>query len=175
MQKPFVLTLTGPDGVGVVKKLTEVLLEHKGNVEASRMAHLGGEFAVLMLVSMPAETFLSLEKDLGELTKDGYKLTLSLTEEAPAELRAGWLPYQIKVHGADQEGIIHEVARYLAQHDINIESVDTITRPAPHSGTPFFTMTALVLVPPSLAGQDWSDGLDEVGDRLDVDIEASAV
>ena len=75
MQKPFVLTLTGPDRVGVVKKLTEVLLEHKGNVEASRMAHLGGEFAVLMLVSMPAETFLSLEKDLGELTKDGYKPT----------------------------------------------------------------------------------------------------
>ena len=50
MQKTFVLTLTGPDRIGFVEKVTGLLLERGGNVETSRMARLGGEFAILMLV-----------------------------------------------------------------------------------------------------------------------------
>ena len=64
MQKKFVLSLTGPDRIGFVEKVTAVLLARGGNVETSRMARLGGEFAVLMLVSMPAEQYPSLEGDL---------------------------------------------------------------------------------------------------------------
>ena len=172
MQKTFVLTLTGPDRIGVVDNLTEILLQHSGNVETSRMARLGGEFAVLMLVAMPADQFPGLEGGLDGLVAQGYKLTLSTTEEAPAAARSGWLPYHIKVHGADHEGIIHEVAHYLSKHEINIESVETATTPAPHTGTPFFTMTALVLVPP---GQAWQAGLDDVAHRLNVDIDVAAV
>ena len=55
MSKNFVLTLTGPDRIGIVERVTRVLLDRGGNVETSRMARLGGEFAILMLVSMPAD------------------------------------------------------------------------------------------------------------------------
>ena len=55
MQKNFVLTVTGPDRIGIVERVTGLLFEHGGNVETSRMARLGGEFAILMLVSMPEE------------------------------------------------------------------------------------------------------------------------
>ena len=48
--------------------------------------------------------------------------------------------------------------------------MDTGTRPAPVSGTPLFTMTALVAVPPSLEGQDWQSALEEVGQRLNVEV-----
>ncbi len=64
MQTNFILTLTGPDRIGIVDKVTGLLLERGGNVETSRMARLGGEFAVLMLVSMPSERFADLEKGL---------------------------------------------------------------------------------------------------------------
>lgn len=175
MQKTFVLTLTGPDRIGIVDKLTEVLLQHSGNVETSRMARLGGEFAVLMLVVMPAEQFAGLEGDLGGLAAQGYKVTLTPTEAMPAGGYPGWLPYQIQVHGADHEGIIHEVAHYLSQQDITIESVDTATTPAPHTGTPIFNMTAVVLVPPSLAGEEWQAGLGDVEHRLNVDIDVAVV
>jgi len=53
MKRNLVLTLTGPDRIGIVEKVTGLLLERGGNVETSRMARLGGEFAVLMLVSLP--------------------------------------------------------------------------------------------------------------------------
>ena len=53
MRKNIVFTLTGTDRTGLVEEITKLLLDLGGNVETSRMARLGGEFAVLMLVSIP--------------------------------------------------------------------------------------------------------------------------
>jgi glycine cleavage system transcriptional repressor len=171
----IVLTLTGTDRIGIVEAVTKMLLDHGANVETSRMARLGGEFAMLMLVSMPSEQFVGLEKDVENLIARGYNVTTSRTEQTYAETHPGWLPYQIEVHGADHEGIIHQVARYLSERGINIESMDTETARAPVSGSPLFTMIALVAVPPSLAGQDWKAALETMGHHLNVDIKVSAV
>ena len=170
-----ILTAIGTDRVGIVDDLTKVLLNHGGNVETSRMARLGGEFAVLMLVSMPAKQFVDLEKDLEHLAAQGYKVTTGRTEQTPDAMHPGWLPYQIKVQGADHEGIIHEVAHYLSQQHITIESMDTGTTRAPISGAPLFTMTALVLVPPTLPGNTWQADLEDIGHHLNVDIGVSAL
>ncbi len=173
MQKNFVLTLTGPDRIGIVERLTGLLLESGGNVETSRMARLGGEFAVLMLVSMPSEPFARLDQTLVSLTNQGFKVTTKPAEQTHAEAHHGWFPYQIEVEGADHEGIIHQVARALSQHGINIESVDSETIPAPTTGTPLFSMTAMVLVPPSLSGQNWKEGLEEIGRQMNLEIRVS--
>jgi glycine cleavage system transcriptional repressor len=175
MQRNFVLTLTGPDRIGIVEKVTGLLLDLGGNVETSRMARLGGEFAILMLVAMPAEPFAGLEEALESLTALGYKVTTTLAEQTYAESHSGWLPYRIKVHGADHEGIIHEVAHYLSQHGINIESVESETTPAPLSGSPLFTMTAHVVVPPGLSGQSWEAGIEGIGSRLNLEVEVVAI
>ena len=42
MRTNIVFTLTGTDRIGLVNDLTELLLALDGNVEASRMARLGG-------------------------------------------------------------------------------------------------------------------------------------
>jgi glycine cleavage system transcriptional repressor len=174
MQTTFVLTLTGPDRIGIVDEVTGLLLERNGNVEVSRMARLGGEFAVLMLVSMPEARFAGLEEGLGRLTARGYKVTVAPARQTHAEGHPGWPAYRIEVHGADHEGIIHEVAHYLSGLGINIESVDSESAPAPTSGVPLFAMTARVVVPPGLAGTGWEAGLDEVGSRLNLDVRVSA-
>jgi glycine cleavage system transcriptional repressor len=171
----FVLTLTGPDRIGIVDEVTGLLLERGGNVETSRMARLGGEFAVLMLVSMPAERFPGLDRDLETLTAQGYKVTTTRAGQTYAEAHPGWLPYRIEVHGADNEGIIHEVAHYLSGLGISIESVESESTPAPTSGSPLFAMTALVVVPPSLSGTGWEAGLEEIGGRMNLDIQVSAL
>jgi glycine cleavage system transcriptional repressor len=174
MPTQIVLTVTGKDRVGLVDQVTQVLLDHGGDVEASRMAHLGGEFAMLMLVALPPAQQASLERDLEQLAARGYKVTTTLTEGPVAPTLTGSQPYQIQVHGADHEGIIHEIAHYLAQRGINIESMDTETYKAPISGNPLFSMTALVVVPLNLQEQDWQAALDEVGHHLNVDIEVAA-
>lgn len=173
MQSHFVLTLTGPDRIGIVDEVTGLLLDRKGNVEASRMARLGGEFAVLMLVSMPDEQLSGLDKALEALAGQGYKVTTTPAHRTVAEARSGWLAYRIEVLGADHEGIIHEVAHSLSEHGISIESVESETVAAPVSGSPLFAMAASVIVPPALSEEDWQAGLREVGSRMNVDIEVS--
>ena len=168
-----VFTLTGTDRLGLVDDITELLLALDGNVETSRMARLGGEFAVLMLVSLPTEQVAALGAQFETLTAEGYKVTITLTRPGPTDpTDLGW-PYRIEVEGADHEGIIHEIAHHLSQRGINIESMDTGVRPAPVSGTPLFSLRALVAVPPSLQSEDWQTTLEEIGRRLNVEIEVT--
>ena len=127
-----------------------------------------------MLVSMPEDRIAGLDGDLAALAADGYKVTTTPTDRSDAGTHPDWLPYRIEVEGADHEGIIHEVAHYLSGRGINIESVDSETTPAPVSGSPLFAMTAQVVAPPTLAGQGWEAGLEEIADRLNLEIRVSA-
>ena len=173
MRTNIVFTLTGPDRIGIVESVTKMLLDHGANVESSRMARLGGEFAMLMLVSLPQEEVDSLDQDVESLIAQGYKVTTSLTQKTYTESHPGWLPFQIEVEGADHEGIVHQVARHLSERGINIESIETGIDHAPVSGTPLFTMTAIVAVPPGLADREWQAPLREAGEALNVEIKVS--
>lgn len=174
MRKNIVLTLTGPDRVGIVDAVTEVMVKFDGNVETSRMARLGGEFAMLMLVSMPEAEIGDFQSALGELQKQGFQVSTRLTAESHEQKYFGWLPYQIDVQGADHEGIVHKVAHFLTERGINIESMDTGVVPAPMSGTLFFSMSAVVLAPPQLAPKEWQAELDDVADSLNVEVRVAA-
>jgi glycine cleavage system transcriptional repressor len=173
MRTDIVFTLTGTDRVGIVEEVTGAFLGLEGNVETSRMVRLGGEFALLMLVSLPAERFDELDSAVSTLVAEGYRVTTSPTRQAERP-SGGWLPYQVTVTGADHEGIIHEIAGGLAKQGINIESMDTGTTEAPVSGAQLFSMTAVVLVPTTLAEDEWMTALAEAGDQANVDIEVAS-
>jgi len=173
MPKRFVLTLTGSDKIGIVEHVTELILECGGDVQASRMARLGGEFAMLLLVAIPDGESENLSDKIGSLSRKGFKVTVTETDWGVAAMRKGWFPYQIEVRGANHEGIIHEIAEHLSELGINIESIETNVVPAPMSGTPLFTMDAIVVAPPELPKNKWEDELEEVADRLNVDLEVS--
>jgi len=173
MRKNIVFSLTGADRTGIVEDITKLLLDLDGNVETSRMARLGGEFAVLMLVSIPEENLGKLDRNVKSLIQQGFKVTISPTLLTHAEAHPGWRPFKIEVFGADHEGIIHEIAHTLSKKGINIESMDTVTTPAPNSGAPLFSLTALVEVPPSISDKDLKAGLREASKLVHVDIKIS--
>lgn len=174
MSKNIVLTLTGRDKIGIVDNITNVIVKRDGNVEASRMTRLGGEFAMLMLVTLADKEFVNLDQDLQQLRSEGYQVSLLQTED-DSKKYAGWLPYEIEVIGADHEGIIYEIAHHLAIQGINIENMDTSSTPAPMSGTPLFTMKGIVVVPPQLNFHVWSNALEEIGDKLNVSVKVGIV
>lgn len=169
MNRSFILTLTGPDRVGVVERVSRFLVEHGGSVGTSRMARLGGEFAILMLATLPEGRTEPFERVLSTFVEDGYRVSMAETREPPSGPPAGWTSVRIEVQGADHEGIVHEVARYLSGLGINIESAETDTRQAPVSGSPLFMMTALVAVPPGVK-PDWEAGLDEIAERENLEV-----
>jgi len=170
MRTELVFTLTGKDRIGLVEEVTGAFLALDGNVETSRMMRLGGEFAMLVLVSVPTERLAELDATASALTEEGYLVTTRPVNEAEGD-RTGWLPYRVSVTGADHEGIIHQIAHGLSERGINIESMDTATIQAPVSGTPLFSMSGVALVPPTIAEEDWIGTLIEAGNQANVDIE----
>jgi glycine cleavage system transcriptional repressor len=82
----------------------------------------------------------------------------------------GYLLYDLEVAGADHQGIIHGISEFLAGKGVNIAESKTSTYNSPVSGTPLFSMTALLQVPPNLSAEDLRQSLTDLGDAQSVDI-----
>ena len=134
------------------------------------MARLGGEFAVLMLITIPEEHVEGLDSSFEGLSSRGYRIATTPTERPIPEVHPGWSLFRIEVEGADHEGIIHRVARHLSKQGISIEAMETETTSAPFGGIPLFNMSARVAVPPDLADPNWEAGLGEVGNQMNLEI-----
>lgn len=174
MRTSVVLTLTGADRVGIVEDVTQALLDLDANVEMSRMARLGGEFAMLMLVSLSPQRLEDLAEALERLGVRGSTVVTS-HEKSHVRADSSWLSYRVDVEGADHEGIVHDIAAGLAQRGISIESAETTLFHAPVSGTPLFAMSAVVMVPPDLTEPDWLVALDEAGRLSNVDVRVTTL
>lgn len=168
----LVVTTVGPDKRGIVEKITEVVLSYGANIEESRMARLGGEFAVIMLLSLAGEKEDDLLAGLDTLHELGLTVVSRPTNLSRLEKFKGFVPYEISVVGADHEGIVHRVAHYLATEQIQVESMETRTTRAPTTGTPIFSMQAVVQAPPHLTLPQLRNKLHDLADELGVDIEA---
>lgn len=171
----LVVTVVGPDRRGIVEKVTAVAVDHHANIEESRMARLGGEFAVIMLISLPGEKEEVLMAGLDTLKEHELTVITRPTNLSRLEHFQGYLPYEISVFGADHEGIVHNVAHYLTSERMNIETMDTRVTKAPVTGTPLFSMQATVQAPPDFTVSQLRQKLADLGDELCVDIEVKPV
>ena len=105
------------------------------------------------------------------LQTHGLMITCRATDFTRLQKFMGYVPYEIAVVGADHEGIVNHIARYLASEQINIEEMDTTVSHAPNTGTPLFAMSAKVQAPPQLSLGQLRNKLEKVAEELDVDID----
>jgi glycine cleavage system transcriptional repressor len=167
----FVVTIVGPDQRGLVARITDEIVVHDANIEESHMSRLGGEFAVLMLLSLSNGKSQTLLAGLERLNSDHIKVFVKETDLTRLKVFEGYVPYEISVAGADHEGIVHHVAEYLAKLRCQIDDMETHVTRAPVTGTPLFSMMAEVKTPPGISLQQLRDQLEELGDQLGVDID----
>jgi glycine cleavage system transcriptional repressor len=172
MKEHILLSLVGTDRTGLVDRITEAVVKGRGNLESSRMAVLGGEFAMLLLVSVDAEAKSGLEANVRQAAV-ALDLTLTIKPTTPRRPAQGTVPLSVRVRGMDHEGIVHEVVHYLAGLGMSVEALDSQVGYAPHSGTPLFSMSMRLQAPASVSLSSLRRGLDEVGGKLNVDIDLS--
>lgn len=173
MKSQLLVTAFGEDRPGIVARLSEVLLAGGANLEGSRMAKLGGDFAAIILASVPEEAVADLEKRLAGLEAESLTIHSKITSRLDPDRFKGYLPYRLAVNGADHEGIVNRVTGYLRDESINIESMESQVVSAPVTGTPLFCMAADLQVPPTLAISELKSRLQSIGDAEAVEIELS--
>src|SRR4030095_6856853 len=132
----LLVTATGEDRPGIVARITEVLVSHGANLEESRMALLGGEFAAIMLVSVGEDRIDSLVPALSHLQNEAIIISAKRTNRLSQERFQGYANCELVLSGADHEGIVFKVARFLQEKSINIQSMESDVVSAPVSGTP---------------------------------------
>jgi len=152
-KKYLVLTAVGPDRPGLVSEISSLILAAGANLEDSRMAILGGEFALLLLVSGPERAIGEVELRAGEV---GARLGLRMMTKPTTspQVARDFLPYQIRVTGVDRPGIVQRVAAVLAGRGVNVASLESRISYAPESGTPMFILEAALQIPSALALAD---------------------
>lgn len=141
-----VLTAVGPDRPGLVNELSSLIREAGANIEDSRMAVLGGEFAVILLISGPPGA-IERAKEIGMNAEGRLGLRCVLKETSPAQPSGDYLLYRIEVTGADRPGIVEAVTAILARRGINVASLESRLSYAPFSATPMFHLEATLQVP----------------------------
>lgn len=176
----MVVSLTGPDRVGVVADFSSLLSSTFGaNVEASRMAQLGGDFALILQLRVeragsggadPA-TPTAVEASLRQ-TFPGFSISARETEqEAPA---AAGSDYTVELEGPDSKGIVASVTEALVRAGANVGEMKTEVGPAPFAGYEEFRLAARVRV-----ADDSVDGLgaalEKVQERFGVVVALEAV
>ena len=168
MSQLIVLSAIGSDRTGVVQDITKVILECGGNIEESRMATLGSEFAVLMLVSGNWATLGKLERELEKLG-EGDSLTFTIRKTEAHKSKVDRMPYHVDVVSLDQEGIVFSLANFFASRDVDIEDVQTRRYAAAHTGAPMFAVQMAVNIPSSIHLAQLKDEFFDMCDQLNLD------
>jgi glycine cleavage system transcriptional repressor len=139
----------GADRQGLVHELTRAISDCGGSIAESRMASLGAEFAMVLLVSGNWAALARLETELKRVADDAG-LTLHLRRTESRSARKDQLPYSIDIVSLDQAGIVSGLSGFCSSRNIDIGEVATRCYAAAHTGAPMFSIQMIINVPAKL-------------------------
>ena len=173
MNQSLAITAIGADRPGIVNELTEVLLGAKLNIEDSRMSILGGEFAIILLVTGDTASISRISEDKNKL-EQLLNLSLLIKPTTGTSNNKAHVRYHIEVEGMDNPGIVHTLSRHLSQHQINIVNMQTDSSHAPHTGSPMFNVYMLVDIPADKNIEQVKEDFIKECDALSMDVDFTA-
>ena len=172
MKRQVALSAVGKDQPGIVAALSRVFYENQCNLEDSSMTRLAGEFAVLLLISLPEGRTLEGLRGAVEAVARKWGLTFTLRELSPAETEAEpsqALLYTLVVYGVDHPGIVYRIAQSAADFKINITDLRTHVTSSPQG--PLYTLVMEMEVQEASVAESFAKALE--GLKKELKVEAS--
>jgi len=167
----LVLTVIAPDQPGLVERIAKCIADHGGNWLESRMSRMAGQFAGILRVAVPAESYDELVDSLQGLNAHGIRVLLA---ESGIEPSCTWKPILLDLVGNDRPGIVRDITRLLSEQGVNVESLITEVLPAPMSSEPLFHAEAVLAVPLTLSLDVLQTHLEALADDLMVELNLRA-
>lgn len=164
----LVISALGNDRPGIVNTLSKAILDSGCNITNSRMAVLGGEFALILLINGAESAVAAMQQRLPAL-EEQLQLTIIAKPTAPRVAAQRWIPYRVEVVAMDHPGIVHPITEFFSAQKINIEELETETYAAPHTGATMFSLLMTVVVPTSVSISQLRETFIDFCDELNLD------
>ena len=168
MNTSIVLTIMADDQPGIIQIVSSTLHKHGGSWTQSSMSSLAGQFAGILLASVPSENSAACRKELHGLESQGLRVIARICDQA-SETEASH-EYTLDLVGNDRLGIVHEITVVLANHNVNVKSLETVVEAASMGGGEIFKTKAELLVPKSTDIDALEDDIENLANDLMVDI-----
>lgn len=165
------VTAVGRDRPGIVARVTGALLDLGCNLGETSMARLRSEFAMILLVRLPAARSVEAAREALQLLGRDMDLTVTVRALSDEEARTAeeqGVAYILRVYGADRPGIVHAVTELLAREGFNITDLET--RVIPGEGGPVYVMVLELNAPTEERGEAVRRELHALAARMGIEI-----
>lgn len=169
MDTHLVLTVIGRDRPGLVSLLSEAITSEGGNWLDTRMANLAGQFAGILMISVPQAKTEQLTAALKRLEREGLRLVIERAGDVPAPTGT---VVTLDLVGLDRPGIVRDLSRLLAAQQVSIVDLESERAPASFSGEPMFKARARLQLPEGLGVEKLRKSVENLANEMMVDIAA---
>ncbi|ACM22140.1 amino acid-binding ACT domain regulatory protein [Geotalea daltonii FRC-32] len=172
----FAVTVISKDRPGIVADISEVLYRLGCNLEDSSCTMLGGDFAIILIVSheKPFTRARLSDEFRSHFDRTGLHVhvrTLHDDEVCPVK-EEGELCL-VSVYGSDQPGIVYRVTRELADRKVNI--TDLNTRLIGTKEEPVYVLMLEAILPPGMSVENVEQLLEKLKKELNVEIKVRVI
>jgi len=169
MARVLVLTVIGEDRPGLVEALAQLILDHQGSWDESRMARLAGHFAGVVQIHLPDECADGLIAALPELAERGLQASVVDSDGSLSDADHGDM-FRLELVGQDRPGIVREISGVLSALGVSVRDLRTAVESAPMSGERLFRAQAELVPPPDLGLEKVRAALERLADELMVEV-----
>jgi glycine cleavage system transcriptional repressor len=171
----FAVTIIGKDRPGIVADTAEILYRLGCNVEDSSCTMLGGDFAMILIVSH-GKPFVKarMADEFKSMQGQGLSVYIRALNEDEVCYRSpqGELCL-VSVYGSDRPGIVYRVTRALAERGVNI--TDLNTRLIGTKDEPVYVLMLEAALPEGLTIENAEGLLEKLKKELNVEISVRVI
>lgn len=166
----FAVTIIGKDRPGIVADTSEVLYTLGCNVEDSSCTMLGGEFAMILIVSHEKPfSKKRLEAEFAVKNAGGLSAFIrSLKDDEICYQEPQGELVLVSVYGSDKPGIVYRITREFADRGVNITDLNTKLIGSP--AEPVYVLMLEAVLPQGMSVEDASRLLENLKKELSVEI-----
>jgi len=168
MKQQLVISAIGADHPGIISEFTALTDAVGCNISDSRMAVMGREFTLIILLEGSWDAIAKLETQLPALaTKHGLTTTIKRTQARLVQQNT--MPYVVQIVALHNPGIVSKISNFFSQQDINISDLYTETYIASHTGANMFSLVLTVNLPDKIKLADVREQFLLLCDELNLD------
>lgn len=168
MNTSIVLTVIADDHPGIIETVSKALSNHGGNWTQSSMSSLAGQFAGILLASVPSDRTEACLAELRGLESKGLQIIAHVSGEKADSGKTQ--EYILELVGNDRPGIVRDITSVLARHKVSVIDLETSVEGASMGGGELFKARAQLLVPESGDIFALEGELEDIANDLMVDI-----